>query len=250
MAGRLQGRKAIVTGGDSGIGQAVAVAFAREGADVAITWFTDEDGAKETCRQVEAAGRKCIAVQVDVGREADVARFYAEVIPKLGGLDVLVNNAGTEQRGKWEDYPVEAWERLLRTNLIGYFLMVREALRGGHLKRGGRIINTGSIQGIEGSPTDPAYSTTKGGIHAMTKSLAKYLVDRGILVNCVAPGPVDTPMLRDQTPQLIEEEGGDKYPLGVAKPEQIAPAYVYFASDDGSYVTGQILPLTGGKVTG
>jgi NAD(P)-dependent dehydrogenase (short-subunit alcohol dehydrogenase family) len=189
-------------------------------------------------------------VQADVGQEAEVARIYKEAIPALGGLDILVNNAGVEQRGKWEEYPVEAWERLLRTNLIGYFLMIREALRGGHLQSGGRIINTGSIQGIEGSPTDPAYSTTKGGIHAMTKSLAKYLVDRNILVNCVAPGPVDTPMLRDQTPQLLEKDGGDKYPLGVARPEQIAPAYVFFASDDGSYVTGQILPLTGGKVTG
>lgn len=250
MAGRLQGKKAIVTGGDSGIGRAVAVAFAREGADVAIAYLDDRAAAAETRQQIEAAGRRCLAVQADVGIEAEVQRFYQEAIPMLGSLDILVNNAGTEQRGKWEDYPVEAWERLLRTNLIGYFLMIREALRGDHLRRGGRIINTGSIQGIEGSPTDPAYSTTKGGIHAMTKSLAKYLVERGILVNCVAPGPVDTPMLRDQTPELLEKEGGDKYPLGVAKPEQIAPAYVFFASEDGSYATGQILPLTGGKVTG
>lgn len=250
MAGRLQGKRAIVTGGDSGIGRAVAVAFAREGADVAIVYLDDRTGAAETRKQVEAAGRRCAVVQADVGQEAEVARIYKEAIPALGGLDILVNNAGVEQRGKWEEYPVEAWERLLRTNLIGYFLMIREALRGGHLQSGGRIINTGSIQGIEGSPTDPAYSTTKGGIHAMTKSLAKYLVDRNILVNCVAPGPVDTPMLRDQTPQLLEKDGGDKYPLGVARPEQIAPAYVFFASDDGSYVTGQILPLTGGKVTG
>src|SRR5690606_9346288 len=123
-----------------------------------------------------------------------------EAMSALASLDVLVNNAGVEQRGKWEDYPVEAWERLLRTNLVGYFLMIREALRGGHLREGGRIINTGSIQGIEGSTTDPAYSTTKVGVHAMTKSLAKFRVDRRILVNCVAPGPVDTPMLRDQSP--------------------------------------------------
>ncbi|WP_373047469.1 SDR family oxidoreductase [Vulgatibacter sp.] len=250
MAARLEGKRAIITGGDSGIGRAVAVAFAREGADVAIVYHADEQGAAETRRQVEAAGGKCVVVQADVGQEEEVARLYREAIGALGGLDILVNNAGVEQRGKWEDYPVEAWERILRTNLVGYFLMIREALRGGHLGAGGRIVNTGSIQGIEGSPTDPAYSTTKGGIHAMTKSLAKYLVDRGILVNCVAPGPVDTPMLRDQTPQLLEKDGGDKYPLGVAKPEQIAPAYVYFASEDGSYVTGQILPLTGGKVTG
>lgn len=250
MPGRLQGRKAIVTGGDSGIGRAVAAAFAREGADVAIAYLDDRAGAAETRRQVVAAGRRCVAVQADVGVEAEVKRFYEEAMPALGGLDILVNNAGVEQRGRWEDYPVEAWERILRTNLIGYFLMIREALRGGHLREGGRIINTGSIQGIEGSPTDPAYSASKGAIHAMTKSLAKYLVDRKILVNCVAPGPVDTPMLRDQTPQLLEAEAREKYPLGVARPEQIAPAYVFFASDDGSFVTGQILPLTGGKVTG
>lgn len=250
MAGRLQGKRAIVTGGDSGIGRAVAVAFAREGADVAIAYLDDQTGAAETRKQVEAAGRRCIAIQADVGSEEDVARFYEEAIPVLGGLDVLVNNAGVEQRGKWEDYSFEAWERILRTNVIGYFLMIREALRGGHLREGGRILLTGSIQGIEGSPTDPAYSSSKGAIHAMTKSLAKYLVDRRILVNCVAPGPVDTPMLRDQSPQLLESEAREKYPLGVATPEQIAPAYVYFASEDGSYVTGQILPLTGGKVTG
>lgn len=249
MAGRLQGKRALITGGDSGIGRAVAVAFAREGAKVAIVYLGDREGAEETGRLVAGEGGTCTAIQADVGNEEDVARIYQEAIPALGGLDILVNNAGVEQRGKWEEYPVEAWERILRTNLIGYFLMIREALRGGHLKEGGRIINTGSIQGLEGSPTDPAYSTSKGGIHAMTKSLAKYLVDRGILVNCVAPGPVETPMLKDQTPQLLEQQGGDKYPLGVAKPEQIAPAYVFFASADGSYSTGEILGATGGKVT-
>lgn len=250
MGGRLLGRRAIVTGADSGIGRAVAVAFAREGADVAIVFHTDREGAEETCRQVEAAGRRCVVVQADVGREEEVARIYREAIPALGGLEILVNNAGVEQRGRWEDYPVEAWERILRTNLVGYFLMIREALRGGHLREGGRIINTGSIQGIVGSATDPAYSASKGGIHAMTRSLASYLVDRRILVNCVAPGPVRTPMLEDQSPQLAAEQGGEKYPLGVATPEQIAPAYVFFASDDGAYVTGQVLALTGGRITG
>ncbi|MFN7131289.1 MAG: SDR family oxidoreductase [Myxococcales bacterium] len=249
MAGRLKGKRALITGGDSGIGRAVAVAFAKEGADVAIVFHTDEKGAQETKRLVQQHERRCVVVQADVGREADVKRVFAEVIPALGGLEVLVNNAGVEQRGRWEEFEVQDFERILRTNLLGYFLMIREALRGGHLKEGARIINTGSIQGLEGSATDPAYSATKGGIHAMTKSLAKYLVDRRILVNCVAPGPVDTPMLRDQTPQLLEKQGGDKYPLGVARPEQIAPAFVFFASDDGSYITGEILAPTGGKVT-
>lgn len=249
MAGRLQGKRALITGGDSGIGQAVAEAFAREGADVAIVFHTDERGAAETGRRVRQHERRFLAVKADVGRPAEVERIYREVAGAFGGVDVLVNNAGVEQRGSWEDFEVADFERILRTNLTGYFLMIREALRGGHLGRGGRIINTGSIQGLEGSPNDPAYSTTKGGIHAMTKSLAKYLVDRGIPVNCVAPGPVDTPMLRDQTPELLGEKGREKYPLGVARPEQIAPCFVFFASEDASMITGEILAPTSGKVT-
>lgn len=247
MAGKLKGKRAIVTGGDSGIGRAVAVAFAREGADSAVVYRSDDKSAEETRRLVQAEERRCALVRADVRLEAEVARIYQEAMAALGGLDVLVNNAAVEQRGKWEDFELAAWERVLQTNLTGYFLMVREALRGGHLKPGGRVINTGSIQGLEGSPTDPAYSTTKGGIHAMTKSLAAYLVERKILVNCVAPGPVDTPMLRRETPQLLEK-GTQKYPLGVAKPEQIAPAYVFFASEDASYITGEILAPTGGKI--
>ncbi len=246
---RLKGRRALVTGGDSGIGRAVAVAFAQEGADVAIVYNRDEAGAQETRRQVERAGRRCVVVKADVGREEDVARVYREAVPALGGLDVLVNNAGVEQRASWEELSLADWERILRTNLTGYFLMVREALRGKHLAAGARIINTGSIQGLEGSRDDPAYSTTKGGIHAMTKSLAKDLVERRILVNCVAPGPVATPMLARETPELLAKQGGDKYPLGVARPEQIAGCYVFFASDESSYVTGEILAPTGGKVT-
>jgi NAD(P)-dependent dehydrogenase (short-subunit alcohol dehydrogenase family) len=249
MTGRLEGKRAIVTGGDSGIGRAVAIAFAREGADVAIVYFEDDASAAETRQAVEALGRKCVAIKADVGIEEDVARIYREAIGGLGGLEILVNNAAVEHRSKWEELGLDTWNRVLQTNLTGYFLMIREALRGGHLKEGGRIINTGSIQGLEGSPSDPAYSTTKGGIHAMTKSLASYLVERKILVNCVAPGPVDTPMLRSQTPQLLEKQGGKKYPLGVAQPEQIAPSYVFFASEDGSYFTGEILAPTGGKVT-
>lgn len=247
MAKKLEGKKAIITGGDSGIGRAVAVAFAREGADSAIVYRTSDQDARETCRQVEAEGRRCFAQKADVGDETQVRSLYQHVIPKLGGLDVLVNNAGVEQRGKWEEFRLEDWERILRTNLTGDFLMTREALRGGHLKDGGRIINTGSIQGLEGSPTDPAYSASKGAVHAMTKSLAKYLVKRRILVNCVARGPVNTPMLRDQTPELLQGRA-EKYPLGVAEPEQIAPAYVFFASHDADYITGEILAPTGGKV--
>ncbi len=246
---RLEGKRAIITGGDSGIGRAVALAYAREGADVSIVYHTDRDGAEETCRLAGETGRRCLALQADVADEAQVRNLYERTAAELGGVDILVNNAAVEQRGKWEEFELADFERILRTNLVGYFLMVREGLRGNYLREGARIINTGSIQGLEGSATDPAYATTKGGIHAMTKSLAKYLVDRGILVNAVAPGPVDTPMLRDQTPQALENQGGDKYPLGVARPEQIAPSYVFLASNDASYMSGEVIALTGGKVT-
>jgi NAD(P)-dependent dehydrogenase (short-subunit alcohol dehydrogenase family) len=247
MPGRLQGKKALITGGDSGIGRAVAIAFAREGADVAIVFQSDVRAALETRGQVEQHDRRCVLLQGDVGKESDVARLVPEAVKALGGLEVLVNNAGVEQRGKWEEFSLEDWDRILRSNLTGAFLMVREVLRREVLEKGARIINTGSIQGFEGSATDPAYSVTKGGIHALTKSLAKYLVDRGIHVNCVAPGPVDTPMLRDQTPQL--KEGSEKYPLGVASPEAIAPCYVFLASDDAKFMTGMVLAPTSGKVT-
>ncbi len=248
MADRLQGKKALITGGDSGIGRAVALAFAREGADVAVVYNSDDESAAETRRLVEAEGRRCITVKGDVGNEQDVRRMYEEAVPALGGLDVLVNNAGREQRGKWEEFSLDDWDALIRTNLTGYFLMVREALRGDYLHEGGRIINTGSIEGLDGSATDPAYSASKGAIHTMTKSLAKYLTDRHILVNCVAPGPVDTPMLHSANPKRAKEGGGEKYPLGVAQPEQIAPSYVFFASEESSYITGEILAPTGGKI--
>ncbi|HEY3451089.1 MAG TPA: SDR family oxidoreductase [Myxococcales bacterium] len=247
MAGRLKGRRALITGGDSGIGQAVAQAFAREGADVAIVYLNDDRGAQHTRELVAAEERHCTLVKADVGVESEVSRIYQEAIGALGGLDVLVSNAAVEQRGAWEEFPLADWNRIVQTNLTGAFLVIREALRGGHLKSGGRIVITGSIQGLEGSASDPAYSATKGALHAMTRSLAKYLVDRRILVNAVAPGPVDTPMLRSQTPKLLE--GSAKYPLGVASPEQIAPAYVFLASDDSSYMTGEVLALTGGKIT-
>lgn len=248
MAGRLQGKRALITGGDSGIGRAVAVAFAREGADVAIVFHSDKQGAEKTRGLVLEHERRCVLVQADIGREEEVSRIYREAMSALGGLDVLVNNAGVEQRGEWESFELDDWDRILRTNLTGTFLMIREALRAGHLKKGGRIITTGSIQGLEGSATDPAYSTSKGGLHAMNKSLAKYLVERGINVNVVAPGPVDTPMLRDQSPGRAEKGGDEKYPLGVAKPEQIAPCFVFLASSDGDAFTGQVLTPVGGKV--
>lgn len=248
MSRRLAERRALITGGDSGIGRAVAVAFAQEGADVAIVFNEDRAAAERTRELVREHDRRCVLIQGDIGKEEDVRRIYQELASGLGGLDVLVNNAGVEQRGEWESFELEDWNRIVRTNLTGTFLMIREALRGNHLQRGGRIITTGSIQGLEGSASDPAYSSTKGGLHAMSKSLSKYLAERGILVNVVAPGPVDTPMLRDQSPEHLEKDGGGKYPLGVATPEQIAPCFVFLASSDGDAFTGQVLTPMGGKV--
>lgn len=248
MPDRLTGKKAFITGGDSGVGRAVAIAFAHEGADVAIVYHTDQEGAEDTRREVEAEGRKAVVLQADVGNEEDVRRIFSEYADQMGSLDILVNNAAREKRGSWEEFSLAEWESLFRTNVGGYFLMAREALRGGHLKDGGRIINTGSIEGLDGSPNDPAYSATKGAIHTMTKSLAAYLVDRGILVNCVAPGPVHTPMLEAENPKRAREGGGKKYPLGVSTPDQIAPSFVFFASEDASYITGEVLAPTGGKI--
>jgi len=246
MEGRLSGRKALVTGGDSGIGRAVVLAFARQGADVAFVYNSDDRSAAATAGEVEEIGRRCRAIRADVGSEPDVVRVWQEALGALGGIDVLVNVAGVEQRGAWEDFALDDWERILRTNLTGSFLMIREGLRRGALRKGSRVVNTGSIQGFEGSADDPAYSSSKGAIHAMTKSLAKYLVDRRILVNCVSPGPVDTPMLRDQTPKLLA--GSEQYPLGTASPDQIAQSYVFLASAAGDCFTGTILAPTAGKV--
>jgi NAD(P)-dependent dehydrogenase (short-subunit alcohol dehydrogenase family) len=164
MAGRLAGKRAIVTGGDSGIGRAVAVAFAREGASSAIVYLDDDASARETVALCARAGGTCVPVKADVGREDQVARLFAEATARLGGLDVLVSNAAVEQRGKWETFALADWERILRTNLTGAFLLVRAALAGGHLREGGKVIVTGSIQGLEGSATDPAYAASKGGL--------------------------------------------------------------------------------------
>lgn len=251
-SGKLEGQVALITGGDSGIGRSVAVLFAREGADVAIVYLQEEQrDADETKRAVEAEGRRALLIPGDVSKPQFCQEAIERTMKEFGRFDVLVNNAAYQNQQEGLDaIPDEQWERTFRTNIFGYFYMARAALK--HLKEGGAIINTGSITGLEGSPRLLDYSATKGAIHAFTKSLARNLVERRIRVNCVAPGPVWTPLnpSDNKTPEQVSQFGKDT-PLGrPAQPEEIAPAYVFFASQaDSSYITGEVLTLLGGEAT-
>jgi NAD(P)-dependent dehydrogenase (short-subunit alcohol dehydrogenase family) len=248
-SGKLDGKVALVTGGDSGIGRAVAVLFAREGADVAIVHLPEEqaDG-EETVHAVEREGRRALQIPGDVRSSAFCRDAVERTAATLGHLDILVNNAAYQHRQERpEDIDDEQWDRTFRTNIYGYFYMARAALP--HLREGCVIINTGSITGLEGNRQLLDYSATKGAIHAFTKSLAQNLVDRGIRVNCVSPGPVWTPLnVADKAPEQVASFG-QKTPLNrPAQPEEIAPAFVFFASPvDSSFVTGEVLTLLGGE---
>ena len=251
-AGKLEGKRALVTGGDSGIGRAVAVMFAREGADVAIVYLAvEQPDAEETARAIEKAGRKALLIPGNVSDPAFCREAVAETVRAFGGLDILVNNAAYQNRQKsLEEVTDEQWDLTFRTNIYGYFYMAKAAMQ--HLTRGSSIINTGSITGLEGSKDLLDYSATKGAIHAFTKSLAQNLVEQGIRVNCVAPGPVWTPLnpSDNKTPAEVAKFGA-KQPMGrPAQPEEVAPAFVFFASDaDSSYITGEVLTLLGGETT-
>ncbi|GAB5543783.1 MAG: SDR family oxidoreductase [Sandaracinaceae bacterium] len=247
-ADKLLDRVALVTGGDSGIGRAVCVLFAREGADVAFTYLPVEQAdAEETARAIESEGRRALAIPMDVRDKAQCADAVERTVDALGQLDILVNNAAYQNHlDSFEELDEAQWQRTFETNIYGYFRMTKAALP--HLKEGSAILNTGSITGLEGSPGLIDYSSTKGAIHAFTKALAQHLVERGIRVNCVAPGPVWTPLNpAERDDDEVREFGGDT-PMGrPAQPEEIAPAYVYFASDvDSRYVTGEVLTLLGG----
>jgi NAD(P)-dependent dehydrogenase (short-subunit alcohol dehydrogenase family) len=250
-SGKLLGKAALITGGDSGIGRAVAVLYAREGADVAIVYLREEQSdAEETKRAVEAEGQRALLIPGDV-REAKFCREAVEqTVREYGKLDILVNNAAFQQhQKKLEDVSEEQWDRTFKTNIYGYFHMAQSALK--HLKKGGCIVNTGSITGLEGEKELLDYSATKGAIHAFTKSLAQNLVEKGIRVNCVAPGPVWTPLNpSDKSAKDVAKFGADTPMKRPAQPEEIAPAFVFFASEaDSSYVTGEVLTLLGGETT-
>lgn len=250
-AGKLKKKVALVTGGDSGIGRAVAVLFAREGADVAITHLPEEEAdAQETVSAIEGEGSKAFAIAGDL-RDSKFARKAVEqTVRKLGKLDILVNNAAFQQHQKSiDELSEEQWDRTFKTNIYGYFYMTKAAMP--HLKKGSAIVNTGSITGLEGSKELLDYSATKGAIHAFTKSLAQNLIEKGIRVNCVSPGPVWTPLNpSDKKAKDVAEFGADTPMKRPAQPEEIAPAFVYFASEiDSSYVTGEVLTLLGGETT-
>jgi NAD(P)-dependent dehydrogenase (short-subunit alcohol dehydrogenase family) len=250
-SGKLKGKAAIITGGDSGIGRSVAVLFAREGADVAIVYLPEEQvDADETARHVEKEGRRCLKIPGDVKSSAFCERAVQKAADEFGRLDILVNNAAYQHHQKGlEDISDEQLEKTFRTNIFGYFYMARAALK--HLRKGGAIVNTGSITGLEGSPELLDYSSTKGAIHAFTKSLAKNLVERKIRVNCVSPGPIWTPLnVADKPPEEVAKHGEDTPMKRPGQPEEVAPAFVFFASDqDSSYITGEVLTLLGGETT-
>ena len=250
-ADKLKNKAAIITGGDSGIGRSVAVLFAREGADVALVYLpVERSDAEETARQIESEGRQALLIEGDVKRSAFCTRAIGKTVKKFGRLDILVNNAAYQHNQKsLLDITDKQLEETFKTNIFGYFYMARAALK--HLKKGSAIINTGSITGLEGSGQLLDYSSTKGAIHAFTKSLAQNLVKKGIRVNCVSPGPVWTPLnAADKPAKEVAKHGEDTPMKRPAQPEEVAPAYVFFASNaDSSYITGEVLTLLGGETT-
>lgn len=248
-AGKLKDAVAIITGGDSGIGRAVAVIFAREGANVCICHLPEEESdALETKRIIAEQGRRAIAMAGDITQYNFCQSVVDNTVRHFGKLDILVNNAAYQQHvNNLEDLSLEQWDHTFKTNIYSYFYMVKAALA--YLPEGAVIINTGSITGLEGSPELIDYSSTKGAIHAFTKALARKLVERGIRVNCVAPGPVWTPLNpAERDPKEVVEFGASVAYGRPAQPDEIAPTYVFLASAaDSSYMTGEVITLLGGK---
>jgi NAD(P)-dependent dehydrogenase (short-subunit alcohol dehydrogenase family) len=251
-ADKLLGLTALVTGGDSGIGRAVAHLFAREGADVAISYLPSEQlDAEETAASVRRTGRDCLLLAGDVRDPAFCEHAVAATAEHFGGLDILVNNAAFQQHQPTiDDLTFEQWQTTFRTNIDAYFLMSKAALK--HLGRGSVILNTGSVTGIEGAEHLLDYSATKGAIHTFTKSLASSLLKRGIRVNCVAPGPVWTPLnVADKPAADAARHGADVPMRRPAQPDEISPAFVFLASNaDSSYITGEVLTVLGGTMHG
>ncbi|WP_324805919.1 SDR family oxidoreductase [Sphingomonas sp. LY29] len=248
-SGRLDGKTAIVTGADSGIGRAVAVLFAREGADVAIFYLCEDEDAKKTKKLVEAEGRKAIMVRGDLGEKAFCEESVAKVVEELGGVDILVNNAGEQHPDEdIRDITEEQLKRTFQSNIYSMFFMVQAALP--HLKRGSTIINCTSITMYQGAPILLDYSSTKGAITAFTRSLSQNLIDKGIRVNGVAPGPIWTPLNPSggQPPGKIPDFGKDT-PMGrPGQPNEVAPSFLFLACEDSSYMAGQVLHPNGGTV--
>ncbi|HEY9847524.1 MAG TPA: SDR family oxidoreductase [Candidatus Caenarcaniphilales bacterium] len=245
---KLLNKVALITGGDSGIGRAVAIAFAKEGADVAIAYLNEHDDAKETKQRVEQEGRRCVAIAGDIGSEAFCQQLVQQTVDALGQLDILVNNAAEQHpQDSIDQISAEQLERTFRTNIFSMFYLTKAALS--HLKPGSAIINTTSVTAYKGSPQLLDYSSTKGAIVAFTRSLSQSLVKQQIRVNGVAPGPIWTPLIPATFPEEKVKSFGQEAPMERAgQPEEIAPSYVFLASDDSSYMAGQILHPNGGTV--
>jgi NAD(P)-dependent dehydrogenase (short-subunit alcohol dehydrogenase family) len=248
-SGRLEGKVALVTGGDSGIGRAVAVLFAREGADVAIVYLDEGEDAKEAARLVEREGRRCVAIAGDVGRPEFCAKAVETTVSELGRLDVLVNNAAEQHPQKdMAHISPEQIDRTFRTNIYGYFFMTQAALP--HLKKGASIVNTTSVTAYRGSPDLLDYSATKGAIVAFTRSLAQKLVKDGIRVNGVAPGPIWTPLIPSTFPEDKVKSFGANTPMQrPGQPNEVASCFLFLACEDASYITGSVLHPNGGDPT-
>ncbi|WP_300572610.1 SDR family oxidoreductase [Phenylobacterium sp.] len=246
-AGKLQGKAALITGGDSGIGRAVAIAFAREGADVLVSYLCEDEDAQETRRWVEAAGRRCVLVPGDVGDPAHCRRLVDEAMSAFGRLDVLVNNAAHQMSfDAVDEISDEEWDTTFRVNIHGMFYLTKAAL--GRMKPGASIINTASINSDSPNPKLLAYATTKGAIQNFTAGLAQLVAEQGVRVNCVAPGPIWTPLIPSTLPQEMVETFGQQVPMKrPGQPRELAGAYVLLASDEGSYMSGATLAVTGGK---
>jgi len=248
-SGKLTGKTAIITGGDSGIGRAVAIAFAKEGADVTIAYLDEHEDAAEMKRLVEQEGRRCLLLAGDIGSESFCRSIVKNTLAEFGKLDILVNNAAEQHEcASLEDISAEQLERTFRTNIFSQFFLTKAALP--HLKEGARIINTTSVTAYKGNPRLLDYSSTKGAIVTFTRSLAVSLVQRKINVNAVAPGPIWTPLIPASFSEDHVANFGEQVPMKRAgQPEEVAPCYVFLASDDASYMTGQVLHPNGGDIT-
>jgi len=247
-AGKLEGQVALISGGDSGIGRAVAVAMAREGADVAIVYLDEHDDAQDTARLVAAEGRRALQIAGDIGSQKFCVNAVAQTVEEFGGLDILVNNAAEQHTvAGLEELSEAQLEQTFRTNVFGFFYMTKAALP--HLKRGASIINTTSITAFRGHETLLDYSATKGAIVAFTRSLSQVLMEKGIRVNAVAPGPIWTPLIPASfDPEKVRQHGASAPMQRAGQPNEVAPSYVFLASADGSYMSGQVLHPNGGSI--
>ncbi len=246
---RLKDKVALITGGDSGIGKAVAIAFAREGADVAISYLPEEEeDARDSVRWIESAGRKALAIPGDIGDESHCRSMVERVVKEFGGIDLLVNNAAFQMtHPKLEEFTAEEWDHTFRTNIYSMFYLSQAAIP--KMRPGSSIINTASVQAYEPSGQLLAYATTKGAIVTFTKALSELAIEHGVRVNAVAPGPVWTPLIPSTMPgEKVKNFGKSDAMTRPAQPAELAPAYVFLAAQDSSYVTGSVMDLTGGRM--